>query len=87
MSRESFAAFVTKLRQDESLQKELREQLGHPVQGVGAEDLQRFAASKGYDFNVEDTNDELSDKQLDTIAGGLSEIVVTKKLDPASPGL
>ncbi len=86
VSRESFAAFVTKLQQNESLQKELRDQLGDPAQG-GAEGLQKFAASKGYDFSVEDIIGELSDKQLDTIAGGLSEILVTKKLDSASPSL
>ncbi len=71
MSRESFEAFVKKMQQDESLQKELREQLiGDPAQGVNVEEFTKFAASKGYDFNAEEINGELSDKQLDTVAGG-----------------
>jgi predicted ribosomally synthesized peptide with nif11-like leader len=70
MSRESLEAFMKKLEQDESLQKELRGQLADPAQGAGAEDLQKFAAGKGYDVNVEEIKGELSDKQLDTVAGG-----------------
>ncbi len=72
MSRESFEAFVSKLQQDESLQKEFREQLGAP-ESASAEDLQKFAASKGYQFKVEDVTGQLSDKQLDAVAGGRSD--------------
>ncbi len=70
MSRESYEAFVNKLQQDESLKKELHEQLGDPEQGVSAEGLSKFAASKGYEFNVDEIKGELSDKQLDSVAGG-----------------
>ncbi len=70
MSRQSLEAFIKKLQQDESLQKELREQLGDPEQGVSAEGLSKFAASKGYEFNVDEIKGELSDKQLDSVAGG-----------------
>ncbi len=67
----SLEAFMNKLQQDENLQKELREQLGDPAEGVSAEDFRKFAASKGYEFNVEEINKgELSNKQLDTVAGG-----------------
>ncbi len=72
MSLESFEAFVQKLQHDESLQKELREQLGDPAQGMSAEGLRRFAAAKGYDFSVDQIKGELSDKQLDTVAGGVT---------------
>jgi predicted ribosomally synthesized peptide with nif11-like leader len=71
MSRQSFEAFMSTLNKDGSLQKELREQLGDPAQGVSAEGLNQFAASKGYDFKVEEIKGELSEKQLDTVAGGL----------------
>ena len=71
MSRQSFEAFMSTLQKDGSLQKELREQLGDPAQGVSAEGLNQFAAGKGYDFKVEEIRGELSEKQLDTVAGGL----------------
>ncbi len=71
MSRQSFEAFMSTLKKDGSLQKELREQLGDPAQGVSAEGLNKFAAGKGYDFKVEEIKGELSEKQLDTVAGGV----------------
>ena len=71
MSRQSFEAFMSTLRKDGSLQKELREKLGDPAQGVSAEGLNKFAASKGYDFKVEEIKGELSEKQLDAVAGGV----------------
>jgi len=71
MSRQSFEAFMGTLKKDESLQKELREKLGDPAQGVSAEGLNQFAAGKGYDFKVEEIQGELSEKQLNTVAGGI----------------
>ncbi len=72
MSRQSFEAFIKKLQQDESLRKELRAQLGDPAQGVNAEGFNKFAAAKGYDFKVQEIKDELTDKQLESVAGGLT---------------
>ncbi len=86
MSRESFEAFMNKLQQDGGLQKELREKLGDPAQGVKAEDLNKFAAAKGYDFNVQEIKDELSDKQLDTVAGGVLPGPLPISLSPLGAG-
>jgi predicted ribosomally synthesized peptide with nif11-like leader len=72
MSRQSFQAFMGQLQKDGSLQKELREKLGDPAQGVSAEGLNQFAAAKGYDFKVDEIMSELNEKQLDSVAGGLS---------------
>lgn len=72
MSRQSFEAFMGALQKDESLQKELREKIGDPAQGVKTEDLNQFAAARGYDFKVEEIQGELSEKQLDGVAGGLT---------------
>ncbi len=52
----------------------MREQLGDPAQGASADDLRRFAAGKGYDFNVEEIKGELCDEQLDNVAGGFAKI-------------
>lgn len=72
MSRQSFDAFMGALQKDASLQKELREKIGDPAQGVRSEDLTQFAAARGYDFKVEEIISELNEKQLDSVAGGLS---------------
>ena len=68
MSGESFKKFMEKVQEDESLKQELRaagSASGMPVEAVVA-----FAAGKGYDFKVEDVSSELTDKQLDSVAGG-----------------
>ena len=72
MSRLSFDSFMEALQKDGSLQKELREKLGDPAHGVSAEGLNQFASGKGYDFKVQEIKSELSEKQLDTVAGGLT---------------
>jgi len=68
MSNESFKTFLAKVQKDEGLRSELRAaggEAGMPVEAVVA-----FAAGKGYDFKVEDVSSELSDTQLDSVAGG-----------------
>ena len=70
MSRQSFEDFMKKLQQDHTLQQELHVQLGDPAQGIAVKDLARFAAGKGYEFNVEELKGELSEEQLDGVAGG-----------------
>ena len=69
MTSESFKAFMAKVQKDESLKRELRAAggaAGMPVEAVAA-----FAAGKGYQFKVADVSNELSDKQLEAVAGGL----------------
>ncbi len=78
---QSLEAFIKKLKQDENLKKELHEELGDPAQGVSAEDFRKFAASKGYEFNVAEIKGELSDKQLDSVAGGTGTQYLTIKFN------
>ena len=74
MSRQSFEAFMGALKKDPALQQELREKIGDPAQGVKSGDLDQFASARGYDFKVEEIKGELSEKQLDAVAGGLSSL-------------
>jgi predicted ribosomally synthesized peptide with nif11-like leader len=72
MSHQAFEAFIKKLQQDGSLRKELSDQLGDLSQGVKADELNEFAATRGYDFKVQEIRDELTDQQLDSAAGGIT---------------
>ena len=68
MSNERFKKFMEKVQSDESLRQELRAaggDAGMPIEAVVA-----FAASKGYEFKVEDVSSELSDTALENVAGG-----------------
>jgi len=68
MSSETFKKFMEKVQSDQGLKQELRAAGG--AAGMPVEAVVAFAAKKGYDFKVEDVSTELTDKQLDTIAGG-----------------
>lgn len=68
MSSESFKKFMEKVRSDEGLKTELR--AAGSAAGMPVEAMVAFAAGKGYDFKVEDVSSELTDKQLDAVAGG-----------------
>ena len=68
MSNESFKTFLAKVQHDENLRNELRAaggEAGMPIDAVVA-----FAAGKGYEFKVEDISGELTDANLDNVAGG-----------------
>jgi predicted ribosomally synthesized peptide with nif11-like leader len=69
MSNESFRAFMAKVQKDEGLKQELRAAGG--ADGMSVEAVAAFAVRKGYEFKVQDVSSELSDKQLDAVAGGL----------------
>jgi predicted ribosomally synthesized peptide with nif11-like leader len=71
MSRESFKTFMAKVQQDKGLRQELRAAGGEA--GMPAEAIVAFAADKGYEFKVEDISSELTDAQLDSVAGGMSD--------------
>jgi len=68
MSSDSFKKFQSQVQQDESLKQEFRAAAGDG--GMAVEKLVDFAAGKGYDFKVEDVSGELSDQQLESVAGG-----------------
>jgi predicted ribosomally synthesized peptide with nif11-like leader len=80
MSKQALVDFMKKLQQDGELQEELRAQLGDPEQGIATSDLAQFAAGKGYSFDITEVQEELSDEQLDAVAGGLFDVFC--KLDP-----
>jgi predicted ribosomally synthesized peptide with nif11-like leader len=69
MSSESFKQFMAKVQNDQGLKQELRAAGG--ASGMSAEAVVAFAATKGYAFKVEDVSSELTDQQLDAVAGGL----------------
>jgi len=70
MSDQSFEAFMKRVQEDDALEQELRAKLGNPAEGIAAADLERFAAEKGYAFDLEEVSGELSDEDLEAVAGG-----------------
>ena len=70
MSKQSFEAFIAELGKDNALREEAKA-LAEGDSGVSLSALARFAEGKGYRFSVEDVSSELSDEQLDAVAGGL----------------
>jgi predicted ribosomally synthesized peptide with nif11-like leader len=73
MSIESFEAFMTRLAEDAGLRDELRAQA---PEGLNFEQLAQAAAARGFEFSAEELVDsaegELSDEQLEAVAGGAS---------------
>jgi len=70
MSNESFKKFMAKVQTDQGLKQELRAAGG--AAGMPAEAVVAFAAGKGYEFKVEEISNELSEQQLDSVAGGIN---------------
>ena len=70
MSNESFKKFMAKVQNDQGLKQELRAAGG--AAGMPVEAVVAFAAGKGYEFKVEDVSSELSDQQLNSVAGGIN---------------
>jgi predicted ribosomally synthesized peptide with nif11-like leader len=66
MSIESAKAFLERVKNDEDFRKELGEQ-------ASAEERMKFVKAQGFDFTKEEINSlnkELSDEELDAVAGG-----------------
>lgn len=74
MSSKAFDDFMKQVQDDIALQQELVNELGDPEQGLAIADIARFAAAKGYRFEVEEITDELSDDALEKVAGGVGTI-------------
>lgn len=70
MADQSFEAFMKRIQEDDALEQELRAKLGDPAEGIAAAGLERFAAEKGYAFDLEEISGELSDEDLEAVAGG-----------------
>lgn len=78
MSTESFKAFAARLREDPGLQDEVRSASGD--EGISVETLAALAEGYGFHFTVEDVSNELSDAQLEGVAGGLGRTTIPKVL-------
>jgi predicted ribosomally synthesized peptide with nif11-like leader len=74
MSRESLSAFRSKLAEDEALLGELVQTLGAGGRTrASVDELVAFAKAHGFDFAVDEacSSLELSDHELDGVAGGI----------------
>jgi predicted ribosomally synthesized peptide with nif11-like leader len=74
MSIEAFKTFLAKVQDDEEFRNQLRAAGGGA--GMPAEAVVAFAARKGYAFTPAVAG-ELSDQELDAVAGGLGLILPT----------
>jgi predicted ribosomally synthesized peptide with nif11-like leader len=70
MSKRAFEEFMSRAAQDERLRREV-EVLASRDQGVPASALVELAARHGYSFEVEDVGHELSEEDLESVAGGV----------------
>jgi predicted ribosomally synthesized peptide with nif11-like leader len=74
MSKQNLNAFKGKLAEDASLREEMKRTLsdGGKKSTASVDELVAFAKTRGYDFSVDEAreNIELSDQQLDAVAGG-----------------
>ena len=70
MSHTAFADFLQHLNNDEHLRERLHA-LGQERDKLGPEELVDFGAGEGYEFTVEDMERELSDSELESVAGGV----------------
>lgn len=71
MSSDEFTRFLGNLGSDQDLQDALKERFGSLTGEIPADDLISFAEDQGYTFSVEDASEELSDEQLEGVAGGV----------------
>ena len=69
MSLESFNAFMAKINAEETLRNELKQ--ANP-DGMTIDALAAVAAQHGFHFDAQDVSNELSEKELDVVAGGYS---------------
>lgn len=67
MSLESFNAFMAKINAEETLRNELKQ--ANP-DGMTIDALAAVAAQHGFRFDAQDVSNELSEKELDLVAGG-----------------
>ena len=68
MNESTYRAFAEKIQEDPELRQRLEaeaDENGAPLEAVA-----RIAAGEGYEFSVEDAGGELSDEQLEEVAGG-----------------
>ncbi|MBK7423520.1 MAG: Nif11-like leader peptide family RiPP precursor [Propionivibrio sp.] len=71
MSLKSFNAFMAKVNAEETLRNELKQ--ANP-DGMTIDALAAVAAQHGFHFDAQDVSNELSEKELDLVAGGMDII-------------
>ena len=81
MAKENIAAFQERLAQDESLREELN-QVQKENGNLPVAEVIRIAGAHGFDFSLEDVRDtlengELSDEELDQVAGGATTFTIS----------
>lgn len=89
MSQQDFQRFQKEINEDEALLTALTERFGD-LSDVPADELTGFAAEHGYEFSVDEAQDELSDAQLEAVAGGAGYLKlggIEGEADKASPML
>ena len=70
MASQTFKAFLVRVQDDKTVRKALL--AAGADQGMPLEALRAFAEKHGYQFEAEDVTNELSERQLDAVTGGLS---------------
>lgn len=73
MSSRMFEDFLDQLSANGQLQEELWDMADEEGR-VGMDEVARFAADRGYEFQVDDISDELSDEQLEAVTGGVDTL-------------
>ena len=84
MSRTDFARFTADLNADEAFQDAFRDRFGDKGSEIPARELIAFAGERGYTFSLEDASDELSDTELEEVAGGVDLTYSTLRLTSPS---
>lgn len=82
MSIQSLETFMAKVEQDPELKQKLTDQADE--NGIPLAAVAKLAAEKGYEFSVEDISSELSEDQLDAVAGGLARTLARTTLTTTS---
>jgi len=84
MSRTDFAKFTAHLNADEDFQSAFYDRFGDSGSEIPAGKLIAFASEHGYTFSLDDASDELSEAELEEVAGGLSLDSTTLRLNEPS---
>ena len=85
MSDKGLESFIRQISSDDGLRQALQERFDD-LGRIPADELAAFATEHGYAFNVEEAKRELSDADLEQVAGGLTVSgTSTTSMDKSSP--
>lgn len=83
MSSEAFKEFASQLAANEDLQEALRSRADSAGR-VSMAEVADLAAERGYRFSAEDISSELSEEQLDAVAGGTDAVIPKLEINLSS---